>query len=308
MVKKEISTRDIVLGNKRPTALSSLAQRYEIPTHELEATVKELQKEGYGIDISGDTIYRKHVDVQSEPVDLSQRFKKHFKFAVVSDTHFGNKNARVDALNTFYDIAQTEGCHDTFMCGDITDGVNPFQGSIQEQDLPNQDDQVDMVVREYPRRRGMVTRFITGNHDNKEYARGGSDCGKSIADQRDDLQYLGMIDRTVQMSEGGVTAELIHPAGNQAFSLSYKSQKDLQSRSEDDLPDLYMSGHFHQAWYGHFKGVEVLSVPSFKDNGLWERRLGLTGVVGGWVVEGKLNDEGTRIDRFRPELVTFRKR
>lgn len=305
MVKKEINARDVVLGNKRPTALTSLSQRYGIPTQELEDTIGILRKEGYGIELSGDVIYRKPVDAQTEPIDLSERFKKHFKFAVVSDTHFGSKKARPDALEAFYDIAQAEGCHDVFHAGDLTDGVNPYQGSQVEQTYFSQDDQVDMVDREYPRRRGIITRYITGNHDNKEYQRGGAEVGRQVSDRRSDMQNLGMIYRVVKLSEGGLTGEIIHPAGNQAYAISYKSQKDLQSRSE--LPDVYMSGHYHQAWYGHYKGVEVLNVPSFKDDGLWERRLGLTGVIGGWIIEGKLNDDGTRIERFCPELITFKK-
>jgi biotin operon repressor len=77
MVKKEITARDIVLLNKRPTALTSLSERYGIPTEELEEAIGVLKKEGYGVELSGDVIYRRPVDAQSEPVDLSGRFKKH---------------------------------------------------------------------------------------------------------------------------------------------------------------------------------------------------------------------------------------
>ena len=308
MIKKDICARDIVLGNKRPIAIDQLAEKFGLDAEELDEAVIQLQKEGFGIEKEGNILYRRSVEAQDEPVDLSERFKRHFKFGAVSDTHFGSKKARADALEEYYDIAKAEGVKDVFHSGDITDGVDVYKGQPVEQEFFSQDDQVDKVVREYPKRKGMTTRFITGNHDLREYQHGGADVGKQIADQRDDMQYLGQIDRTIQLSEGGITAELIHPAGAQSYALSYKSQKDLQSRNPDDTPDIYLSGHYHQAWYGHYKGVEVLNVPSFKDDGLWERRLGLTGTVGGWIVEGTMEEDGEKIRRFKPELVTFRKK
>ena len=306
MVKREVTARDIVIGNKRPIEIKALAEKYGLKADDFEGAVDELQKEGYGVEQRGGVIFRRPVDAQNETIDLSKRFKQHFKFGAVSDTHFGSKKARPDALNAFYDIAQQEGVHDVFHSGDVTDGVNVYKGQAVEQDFFSQDDQIDMVEREYPKRKGIVTRFITGNHDVREYEHGGADVGKQIGDRRPDMQNMGQINRVVKISEGGVTAELIHPGGGQAYAMSYKSQKDLQSREE--LPDIYMAGHFHQAWYGHYKGVEVLNVPSFKDDGLWERRLGLTGTVGGWIVEGTLDESGENIRRFQPELFTFRRR
>lgn len=195
-----------------------------------------------------------------------------------------------------------------FNLGDLSDGVDVFKGQLSEQETYGQEDQIEQVIQEYPRQKGVTTHFITGNHDLREFERGGCDPGTAISKARPDMKYLGQLDQKIKLSEGGINMEIIHPAGGPAYAISYRLQKALSGRDPDDIPDIYAQGHFHQAFYGHYKGTEALSVPSFKEDGLWERRFGFSSVVGGWMVEMDTNSDGTKIDRFKPELVNYKKR
>jgi hypothetical protein len=303
---KEVNARDVVLGVKKTKSLDELAGAFKMDKDVLAKTIGALKEEGYGIDLDGEVVIRRGVPEGPSKKSLVDRFGRHMKFGLVSDTHFGNNHARQDALEGYYDVAEKEGVKEVLMCGDILDGTDIFPGQLSEQKLYGQDAQVDDVIKNYPRRKRMTTHFITGNHDLRQFERGGSDPGRAIG-KRADLDYLGQLDAKVQLAEG-VDIEIIHPAGGPAYAISYRLQKTLSGREPDDLPSIYAQGHFHQAFYGHYKGTETVSVPSFKDDGLWERRLGFSSVVGGWIVEADITDDGQKIRRFRPELVNFRQR
>ena len=306
-MKETLSTRDVILGVKKTRTLDELAAASKIDKDVLAKTIAGLKEEGFGIDLDGETVVRRGTPEGPGKVSMVARFGRHMKFALVSDTHFGNKNSRQDALEGFYDVAEKEGVKEVFHCGDLTDGVNVFLGQQQEQSKYGEDDQIEDVVKHYPRRKRMVTNFITGNHCLREYERGGADPGLPIARARTDMKYLGQLDAKVQLAEG-VDIEIIHPSGGPAYAISYRGQKALSGREKDDLPSVYAQGHFHQAFYGHYKGTEMISVPSFKDDGLWERRLGFSSIVGGWIVEADVTDDGQKIRRFRPELINFKQR
>ena len=305
-MKHEINARDVVLGVKKTKTLDELAALAKTDKATLSGIVGRLKEEGFGIDLDGETVIRRGLSEEPEKKSLVARFGRHMKFGLISDTHFGNKHARQDALEGYYDVAEKEGVREVLMCGDILDGTDIFPGQLSEQNLYSQDEQVDDVLKNFPRRKRMTTHFITGNHDLRQFERGGSDPGRAI-DKRADLDYLGQLDAKIQLAEG-VDIEIIHPAGGPAYAISYRLQKTLSGREKDDLPSIYAQGHFHQAFYGHYKGTEAVSVPSFKDDGLWERRLGFSSVVGGWIVEADVTDDGQKIRRFRPELVNFKQR
>ena len=308
MVKREkLNARDIVLQKKPVRTFSELAQFYGIGVDELRETARILEQEGYGIESDGDVVIRKSVE-PSGKVDLTERFKKGLRFGLISDTHIGSSHARQDALEAIYDVFQKEGIRTTLHCGDVTDGNGVYLGQEQEQVEYGQDAQIDMVIKDYPKRVGMRTAFITGNHDLREYQRGGVDPGIPIERSRPDMEYVGQCDSRLQLTEGGLDIELIHPAKGASYALSYHVQRDLNSRSPDDIPDIYASGHFHNAFYAHYRGVETLSVPCLKDAGMWERRMGFNNVVGGWLVEAETTEDTVQIRRFKPELVTFKKK
>lgn len=307
MKKEKINARDIVLKKKPIRTFAELSELYGIEEDELKKTAEALAKEGYGVELNGELVFRKTVPEQGS-IDVSQRFKDKVRFGLVSDTHIGSKYAREDALKAMYEVFGKEGIRTVFNCGDVTDGIGVYRGQEQELQTFGQDDQIEEVIKNYPKNYATKTFFITGNHDLREYERGGVDPGIPIERARTDMEYVGQCDAKIQLTEGGVDLELIHPAKGAAYALSYYTQRDINSRSPDDIPDIYASGHYHNAFYAHYRGVETLSVPCFKDPGVWERRMGFNNVIGGWLVEAETTEDKTQIRRFKPELITFKKK
>src|SRR5690606_37202969 len=108
--------------------------------------------------------------------------------------------------------------------GDMVTGVGVYRGQHAEIFLHTYDEQVDYTVENYPRREGITTHAIGGNHDLVFKKSIGADPLKAIADRRDDIEHLGQYSAWVELTPN-FTLYLIHPAGSQAYAVSYKLQK-----------------------------------------------------------------------------------
>ena len=107
------------------------------------------------------------------------------------------------------------------------------------------DDHVREIIKVYPKREGIKTYFITGNHDASIIKRCGYDIGYPIANQRDDMIYLGQSDAVVNLTPN-CTLELRHPIDGTAYALSYKLQKMIESMSGGEKPNILAVGHYHK--------------------------------------------------------------
>jgi len=92
-----------------------------------------------------------------------------YKFGVVSDTHLNSKEQQLTHLNRMYDLFAAEGVSDVYHAGDITAGEGMFTGQVYEIFNVGFDNQADYVIKHYPKREGITTHFITGNHDLSYY-------------------------------------------------------------------------------------------------------------------------------------------
>jgi len=250
-----------------------------------------------GVDVACNVIYP-----NQESYDLSQRIGNPFKIGIISDTHLASKKERLVELGEMYHIFQREGVTTVFNCGDITDGYGVYRGQEFEVKLAGQDEQIDYCVAQYPKIDGIETYFITGNHDLRMYEKGGVDVGKPISEQRPDLHYLGQVKAKIKMVDDTVM-ELLHPNGGSAYALSYKAQRHINNLTPNNIPDILAWGHYHTSFFMNYRDINFLQVPCFKDQSLWEARKGLNPTIGGWLVEGVINDG--RITKFKPELFTF---
>lgn len=130
-----------------------------------------------------------------------------------------------------YHIFKKEGVKIIIHAGDISDGYGVYRGQEFEVKCPGQDEQVEYVVKNYPKIKGLDTFFITGNHDLRMYEKGGIDIGHSISQQRKDLHYLGQVTAKVIMADD-TTMEILHPDGSCSMALSYKAQPDNKQLSK----------------------------------------------------------------------------
>lgn len=303
-MKENISIDQRLLKERKPQSLDILAQELGIGVDVVQTAIDNLREKGYTFQSEGGTVVRSKSQTEGSIFDYSKKFSHNLHFGVVSDTHLGSKKERLDALDKMYDTFQKEGVHDVFHVGDLTDGWQVYQGQEFEVHKFGQDEQVDYAVHEYPKRKGIVTHFITGNHDLKQYEKGGIDIGMPVSQKRTDMKYLGQAYARVILPEG-VELDLLHPGGGSAYALSYKAQRYINNLSPHDIPNILVFGHYHCAFYMDYRNVHFLQVPAFKDSGIWEKRLGLNPTTGGWLVDARISQEGPNIERMRPTLFTF---
>lgn len=292
-----------LLSRREAFSHDQLAEEFGVGVETVKSVFNELVEKGYRF-VDNDGLYirtRSHAD--NETFDARRIFRGGLlHFGLVSDTHLGNKLARVDALNAMYDRFEKEGVKTVFHVGDWTDGYHVFPGQEFELQYLGQDEQIAYTIKNYPKRDGIITVGISGNHDLKMYERGGVDPLIPIAGARKDIIYLGQYTAKVRLG-AKTNMELTHPRGNTAYALSYKAQRDINNRSPGDLPNVLVYGHYHTSFMMNYRGIDFIQTPCFKDGGLFEHRLGLNPTIGGWIINGVSN--GETISEFSPRLFVY---
>ena len=77
--------------------------------------------------------------------------KWHLRFALLADTHLGNKMAAKKELEDFYRKAGKEWVEAFIHCGDLVDGTgNVFKGQVYELEDVGYDEQLKTTVEDYP--------------------------------------------------------------------------------------------------------------------------------------------------------------
>ena len=227
------------------------------------------------------------------------------KVAVIGDTHFGSKYTQFKHLNNFYDICKAEGIKDVYHVGDLTDGLKMRPGHEYELYVTSADDMIDDVVEKYPKRDGIITHFVTGNHDASIYKHVGYDIGKTISARRDDMDYLGR-DCTVINLTDKCTLELRHPWDGTAYALSYKPQKMIEAMESDSKPNILAIGHYHKAEYLFYRNVHAIQTGCFQGQTPFTRGKGIAVNIGGWIITVKVNEDG-HIKSITPQFIPYYK-
>jgi len=290
--------------------IDDFATELGVGTVVVQRVIDELKEKGYVFDQTPDGKIVKATSILdgTGKIDMRPVFAGDnvLRFGVVADSHLGSKKERLQELNSTYDRFQREGITTVFNAGDVTEGVGVYRGQEYEVHKHGQDEQIDYAIKAYPKRDGITTYTISGNHDLRQTERGGIDPLIPISRQRKDIVYMGQMVSMAQIADN-LWAEIIHPAGGGAYALSYKAQRDINNRVPENLPDILMYGHYHHSYYMYYRNIHFLQVPCFKDAGGWERRLGLNPTIGAWIVEAKIGDGegGARIESFTPQLHTY---
>ena len=222
-------------------------------------------------------------------------------FAIMGDTQFGSKYAQITYLHDFYDLCAREGITDIYHTGDLTDGLKMRPGHEYELYEVSADEMRDDVIKNYPRRDGITTHFITGNHDASIYKHIGYDIGQAIANARDDLDYLGKDCAVVNLTPN-CTLELRHPWDGTAYAISYKIQKMIEAMESDSKPNILAVGHYHKCEYIFYRNVHALQTGCFQGQTPFTRGKGISVHMGGWIITAHVDENGY-IQRFKPEFI-----
>jgi hypothetical protein len=227
------------------------------------------------------------------------------RFGLMGDTQINSKYTQLTHLHALYDIYAREGIRTVYHTGDMDEGELMRQGHQYECYTQGADDHVDEIARVYPKRAGMVTHFITGNHDASIIKHCGYNIGPAIASKRDDMRYLGRDCAIVQLTPN-CSLELRHPWDGTAYALSYKTQKMIDAMQGGEKPNLLAVGHYHKLEYLFYRNVHCFQTGTLQAQTPHMRGKGIAAMMGGWIIEVEVADDGT-VRCVKQQLIPFYK-
>lgn len=227
------------------------------------------------------------------------------RYGIIGDTHIGSLYHMGENMSAFYQYAHAEGFDTIYHTGDVLSGHRVFRGHEFELRDIGGDAQVMRLVKDAPKIKGMTTKFITGNHDASLKILAGMNVGKQIQLERPDWVFLGEEQAQVQFAtpNGPYSLRLVHPGGGSAYALSYKIQKQIESLSGGNKPDMLALGHFHKAeMLPSYRNVCGIQSGTFESQTPFMARQSLAAHVGGWLIEVRVGDG---LNTVKAEFVAF---
>lgn len=293
--------RQSLLRNLIPIADIAKSLNVDEPT--ALKRIEDWRRDGYNVIEApqGYTISREPNPVKREL--RTEFYGNSFRFGLIGDTHGSSLYERLDALEEFYDLCVLRDVRDVCHAGDITAGFNVYRGQQYEVKPGHYgyDAQVEHIAQHYPRRDGIRTRFITGNHCLSFWRAVGADIGVAIAERRADMDYIGQMAGRVVIS-GRLKVDLLHPKGGNPYALSYRAQKTNEAMGRRaDLPHVKGNGHLHTSLYAEYLGIHEFQVGCFEGQTTFIKSMGINPVIGGWIIE--VNMDGDEVNRLVPEWV-----
>ena len=244
----------------------------------------------------------------SNQTDLSRIMPTVGKFGVISDTHLCSIAERLDVVNDAYDEFEKQGIETVFHIGDMSDGWHEYRNHINFVKVHGNQDQAKYVIKNYPKREGITTYLIGGNHDDS-YAASKTDRMSLVThgfhhqgrhvEGRKDIIYLGQYSHYIIFPQE-IRIHLLHPRGSASYARSYKQQKRSEAFSKNERPDIQFSGHFHTFNYTILQGTHMCAVAGAQDETEFFKRLGLERSIGFMtcyyeIKKGKLHSFAPRV-------------
>lgn len=223
-------------------------------------------------------------------------------FAVMSNNHSGNISFDAEATKSFVNFAAKNGADYIIHGGDILDGIKMYRNQKFEQYATDVDEQIKDFMQHYPRKRGLKTYFICGDHDlsfNKVLKETDDDLdiGKKIQRYRSDFIHLGdsisTINFPLNVGKTDLKCLVIHPSGNPAYALSYKTQKTIESLTGGEKPGILLDNQYHTAEYiPNYRDVDGFQTACFSDQTSFMKSKHAPAHVGGFLIKSSISKVG----------------
>lgn len=326
----ELETGILKVAKQRRASIIELSNSFNVSPNTIKDTIGDLRHKGYVIAAEDDSIvvgYHGEAPVQKldvekffngkpEKVYLLRDGKKveisgfNYKFGAIADTHLGSKYERNDVLNALYDVFEREGVKVVLHGGNYIDGE--FKFNKFETKTHGFDEMIDYFLKNYPKRKGMKTLFISGDdHEGWWTQHSGIDPGKVIEERqvkygRDDLVYLGYQEANLELrtKRGKSLLKIIHGGKGTSYADSYRTQKIVESLAEGEKPHILLVGHYHKALYHTPRGVHTVLLGTTQGQSRFMRKMEIKAYLGGWLIEVNQSPTG-EINRFKPEWIQF---
>jgi predicted phosphodiesterase len=218
--------------------------------------------------------------------------KWHLKFALVSDTHIGNKQSAKSELSDFYKKAWDEWVEAFIHCGDLVDWTwNVYKGQMYELENVWYDEQLKTTVNDYPYYWDIKTYVVWWNHDESFLKENWANIIKNIAHLRDDIIDMWFYDARIKLN--GVDINAHHGWWNMSYAKSYKPQKLIENIDTRNQPDIFASGHWHDALYMAYRNIHSFLPWAFLKQNLLAKRFNLGNTIWWWIVEIDIKEDGS---------------
>lgn len=247
---------------KKEERFNDLKNRLNVSDTELFGIIDMLQQYGREIeivDINNELIVRKtfqkrkNYEVKPRKEELTKK-----EFLVISDTHYGSIWCQPSMVNTAVYEAYNRGIEDVFHVGDITDGdysrIRP--NHVHEVFLYGATGQMEYVVKNLPKYKGIKYHAIAGSHDQTHLFNYGMVLGEEVAKRRTDFEYLGQ-DRAYYYFDN-CKMEIFHPGGGTSRILSSKPQNGIDQIPSNTKPKISLRGHYHKIYVGSIRNIITL--------------------------------------------------
>ena len=220
--------------------------------------------------------------------------KGHLKFALLGDTHIGNKMSAKKELADFYKRAGDEWVEAFIHCGDLVDGTgHVFKGQVYELENVWYDEQLKAVVNDYPYYWDIKTYVVGGNHDESFLKENGANIIKNIAHLRDDIIDMWFYDARIKLN--GVDINAHHGGWHMSYAKSYKPQKLIENIDPRNQPHIFASWHWHEALYMAYRNIHSFLPGAFLKQNLLAKRFNLWNTIWWWIVEVDIKEDGSSI-------------
>jgi hypothetical protein len=298
---------DLVLKQlQKERSTNDICKQLKISERILTATLDDLRESGFVFVENNGLIKLCKSVIPSENVhEENWNGEKIIRFGVAGDKQMCSKYQQLTHLETMYDIFQREGITTVYDPGDLTEGCKMRPGQEHEIFKHGADEQEQYIVDFHPKRKGIVTKFILGNHDAAHIKNGGRDIGVGIAQKRPDMIYLGLYNAKVKLTPNCIL-ELNHPWDGAAYALSYSLQKYIDSISGGEKPNVLLNGHHHKMMYLFYRNIHAFETGTFCAQTPFMRGKRIAAHVGGWIIEVHVDGEGT-VTRCKGEFFPFYK-
>jgi predicted phosphodiesterase len=288
---------------KNPVTIEALASKFGVDSDRIKTALWTIAERGFNIFIAQDNlVHLKTVATHlAAPVVRKWEGEQIIRFGIVSDSHLGSYFQQLSFLRYAYERFAFEGISQVYHCGDIVDGSGMRRGHEYEVFCHGADGQARYVKEKYPFDPNIRTDFITGNHDLAFLTQAGHDIGKSIANLREDLRYLGPELAKIQLTPN-CQLELWHGRDGSAYAKSYALQKYVEAMSGGDKPNILFAGHRHKQLYTFYRNVHSFEAGCLQAQTPFMRGKKLAADVGFWMVELGVNPVDGTIQRVKPEF------
>lgn len=294
--------KEYLTKTKKPY-VKAVMENLHLEEYEVYGLLELLRQRGYVFNVANGKIVKekpiKENDVYKVPSNLD-----HLKLLFLSDTHLASKYDRVDILRYLYEKAEDKGVNYVLHSGDLTEGLSGRPQQLYELKEASYTGQRDYVIDKYPKSE-IPTYLIAGNHDLWWIKQCGADICKDIANNREDLHYLGSDCEDLQI--GKVKIRLFHGKGGSSYAKSYKLQKYLDSIPAEELPHILQTGHIHQAFYMKQGKTHCFQTSCLQDLTPFERSQGFNNDKSVWWVDIYTDNNGNPV-QVQQELETFGKK